>query len=292
MKNIKYILGLMTLSLITMSSCEKETMDYEGQDGLYFDVRWGAEWGDPENEWAHQYYTPIEFGQMVEASYDVHLRVKTTGTIKDYDRPFTVIVNKDSTNAIAGEDYDGLGEQYVIKAGETCAYIDFTMYRTERMADENVYIQLKLQPNEYFTLPFEDYGDSPGHWSPETVYTTNSDASVHKVVANNYLVQPGGWWGADTGGGTFGKFSLTKFRLMMELTDTTIDDYESMTIMPLGRANAISESLARYLLEQAAKGREYAVLDEDGTMMWCSYIEKMGGSNAWAAFTKPEDYYK
>ena len=78
----------------------------------------------------------------------------------------------------------------------------------------------------------------------------------------------------------------------MEITGTTIEDFESMTTMPQGRASAISEAFARYLLEQAAKGREYAVLDEDGTMMWCSYIEKIGGSNAWAAFTKPEDYYK
>lgn len=79
---------------------------------------------------------------------------------------------------------------------------------------------------------------------------------------------------------------------MMELTGTTVKDYESMTTMPNGRAMAISESLGRYLLEQAAKGREYAVLDEDGTMMWCMYVSSNGGSSAWSAFTKPEDYYK
>ena len=41
-----------------------------------------------------------------------------------------------------------------------------------------------------------------------------------------------------------------------------------------------------------AKSRETVILDEDGTMMYVSYVKTLGGSAAWAAGTKPEDYYK
>ena len=45
MKKFKYILLLVFLA--SFSACEKhELMDYEGLDGLYFDVQYGAEWGD------------------------------------------------------------------------------------------------------------------------------------------------------------------------------------------------------------------------------------------------------
>ena len=267
-------------------------MTYNGMDTIYFDVRYGSEWGDPEKEWAHQYYTPIEFGLLTQTDTTLSLRVRCTGTIKDYDRPFTVTINADSTNAIVGEDYTGFEEQHVIKAGEQYTYINLTVHRTERMAKENVYLQLQLHANEYFVLNFSDYGDLPTNWKPDTAYGSNTDASVHDVIANNFMVQPGGWWGSDLGGGLFGKFSPTKFCLMMELTNTEVSDYESMSTMPNGRAQAIGNALARYLLEQAAKGREYAVLDEDGTMMYCMGVTSLGGSNAWEAFTTPDEYYR
>ena len=295
MKTFRYIIGLIVLS--AFASCEKETMTFEGTDTLYFDVRWAInDWGDPEKQWAHQYYSPVEFGLINETDSTLQLRVRCTGTIKDYDRPFIVTVNADSTNAIAGEDYTGFEEQHVIKAGEQYTYVTLTMHRTKRMASENVYLQLQLHSNEYFTLNFPDYGDHPDNWDPETTYGSNQDASVHKVVANDYLVRPGGWYGLDTGYGLFGKFSPTKFRLMMEITNTEVADYESSqgagATMPSGRANAISDAFARYLLEQAAKGREYAVLDEDGTMMFCSYVTTLGGSQAWAPFTTLDEYYR
>ena len=289
MKTFRYIIGLIVLS--AFASCEKETMTFEGMDTLYFDVRWGSEWGDPEKEWAHQYYTPIEFGLMTEADTTLQLRVRCTGGIKDYDRPFTVTVNADSTNAIAGEDYTGFEEQHVIKAGEQWTYVTLAMHRTERMADEDVYLQLQLHANDYFALNFSNYGDHPDNWAPETVYGSNPDASVHKVVANDKLTRPDGWIGQN-GLGIFGDFSPTKFRLMMEITDTSIEDYANSTVMTMGRANAIGEEFGRYLLEQAAKGREYAVLDEDGTMMWVNAVTTLGGSQGWSSYTTLDEYYR
>lgn len=283
-------IGLMIVTLF--ASCEKEIMTYEGQDSLYFDVRWGAEWGDHETQWAHQYFTPVEFGKKNSATEALQLRVMATGTIKDYDRPFKVTVLADSTNAVAGEDYTGFSEEHVIKAGERFAYVDVVINRTERMERENVYLTFLLHANEHFTLPFTNFDDQESNWKPDTSYGKNTNAAMHKVVANNFMVQPDGWIGTDAGFGLFGKFSPKKFRLMMDLTGTDVADYASGETMPMSRAYSISEALARYLLEEAAKGREHAVLDEDGTMMFCMYVTNLGGSRAWQPFTKPEDYYK
>ena len=75
----------------SFTSCEKEIMDYEGVDGLYFDVRWGKDFRSPD-QWAHQYYTPVEFGAMTANTYTAQVRVTTSGTIKDYDRPFSITI--------------------------------------------------------------------------------------------------------------------------------------------------------------------------------------------------------
>ena len=208
MKKYIYLLGIMS---ILFTSCEQEIMTYEGEEAIYFDVRYGAAWGDPENQWAHQSYTAVEFGRLNGDSYTAQLRVKATGTIKDYDRPFQVTVLQDSTTAIAGTDYEILSSDLVIKAGETHAYIDVLINRTERMSEENVFLMLQLKENEHFTLRFSDYGDSAGHWTPETAYSTNTDASVHKLVINDLLVKPDGWIGTDAGLGLFGKYSAKKY---------------------------------------------------------------------------------
>lgn len=113
----------------SFTSCEKEIMDYEGVDGLYFDVRWGKDFRSPD-QWAHQYYTPVEFGAMTANTYTAQVRVTTSGTIKDYDRPFSITIGKDSTDAVAGRDYVDFSKDYVIKAGERYAYIDITFNLT------------------------------------------------------------------------------------------------------------------------------------------------------------------
>lgn len=301
MKKLIY-LSTITISLFTLSSCEKEIMSYEGQDGIYFDVRWGSNFRDPDTQWGHQYYTPIEFGNMTETSHTAQIRVTASGTIKDYDRPFTITIGKDSTNAIEGKDYEPFPMEYILKAGERYAYIDVTFNRTERMRTDTVTLQLQLQPNQYFTCPFTNYADNPMFDNPETTYGYNPDATVHKIVVTDMMTQPAGWWGSDSqlAPGLFGKWSQTKWLLLMEITGTTVEDYASRQAtdlpsgeitMPMTRAQVLSEQFARYLLEQAEKGREYAVIDEDGTMMYCSYVSTLNPS-AWSVGTRPEDYYR
>lgn len=291
MKRILSYIGTAIVA-VGLASCEKDIMTYQGEDGIYFDVRWGKEFREPD-QWAHQYYTPIEFGNMTDNSYTVQLRVAASGTIKDYDRPFSIEIGKDSTDAVAGRDYIDFDKEYVIKAGERYAYFDITFNRNKAMEGDTLTLQLKLIPNEHFTCPFTNYRDNTRYDLPETSYGYNYDATFHKIVVNDVMTKPGQWWGGDDGSGIFGRFSRKKFLLMMELTNTTIDDYANIQTMPLGRAQAIGEALGRYLLEQADKDNSgaYAVLDEDGTLMHCLAVNSIN-PNAWKFGDRPEDYFK
>ena len=294
MKKFGFAIMTAAMSFSLLASCEKELMSYEGEDGIYFDVRWGNE--AREGYWAHQYYTPVEFGAMDidVTTYDVRVRVTASGTPKDYDRPFSITIGADSTTAVAGEDYEAFPMDYVLKAGEQYAYIDIKMKRSEKMQKDTITLQLQLQPNEYFTCPFTNYADNPQSDPPQTGYGYNTNAEEHKIVVNDVMSRPDGWIGGynNSGTGIMGNFSPTKWRLMMEITDTNMADYASAETMPTARANVICDKFARYLLEQAALGREHAVLDEDGTMMWVNAITTIDPANAWQPFTTLDDYYR
>lgn len=289
-----FIIGFCALisGITLLSGCEKELMSYEGKDSIYFDVRRGASWIEP-SRWAHQFYTTVSFGNLVENEADMTLKVMTAGLIKDYDRAFTVTVNNDSTTAIMGSDFENFKKEYVIRSGETSAIVSFKVHRTTRMNGDTLQLQLQLHENEHFNLMYTNFGDYPHAYSPEInkKFDYNKDASIHNLFIYDVLSRPAVWSGNDvTGTGLFGKFSAKKFRLMMELSNTTIEDYKSTDVMPTVRQTAIGELMAKHLLEKAKA--KTPVIDEDGTMMWFMAINSLGGSDAWKPFTKWEDYNK
>lgn len=303
MKKIISLCALLNM-LFLGTGCEKKLMDYEGQECLYFDVRRGAS-HISSNMWGHQFYTDVSFGTTVDNEVDLVLGIAASGTIKDYDRPFRVIINNDSTTAANGTDFTGLEDEYMIKAGETRTEVRLKVHRTEQMYEDTLQLQLQLVSNQHFALKYDFYGDHPGAYQPDenVAFAKNKNASIHNLFFYDVLSMPrgadglttsGGWYGQDKGGngfGLFGNFSAKKFRLIMDLTGTTVADFTDKTVMPNPRAQAISQTVALYLLEMA-KSRDTVVLDEDGTMMYVSYVGNLGGSAAWNPFTKPEDYFK
>lgn len=279
------------ICLLALTGCEKELMTYEGKDCIYFDVRKGAEWID-KDLWSHEFYSTVSFGSTLDDDIPLSLKVQASGMPADYDREFSVVVAADSTELQSG-DFDGLASTYVIKAGETSTNIDLTFHRTEHMYGDTLLLQLQLVENEHFSLMYTDFGKAPEQYDPTSnpVFDYNHDASVHNIFVFDVMSRPKQWAGSNvTGIGSLGAFSAKKWKLIMELTGTTIDDFSSAKTMPSARMAAIGETLARYLIEKAI-ARE-PVLDEDGTMMYCNAVSTLGGSNAWAPFTTPEEYYQ
>lgn len=293
MKQYIHALSILCGGLLLFSACEKELMDYEGQDGLYFDVRRYPSHIE-QSKWPHQYYSTVEFGNLLVDDVEMNLKIMATGYAKDFDRAFKVIANPDSTTAVAGRDYANLTEECVIKAGENSATVSFTVHRTSEMDGDTLQLQLKIVENEFFTLPYTSFADGPSiPYEPDVniAFSYNKDASVHNIFMYDVLTRPDRWIGNDANGlGLWGRFSAKKYQLIMDLTGTTIEDFQTEATMPSARQQAIGEQMARYLLEKAAAHEP--VLDEDGTMMYFMAVQNLGGSAAWAPFTKPEDYYK
>lgn len=287
------------LNCLALAGCsEKEVMEYEGVDAIYFDVQYGASHGN-ENVWARQYYTHVSFGVIDETEVDVRMKVGIAGSVKDYDRPFRVEIVKDSTDAVPEEEYTGFVENHVIKAGENHTYVEVKIKKSERMMTDTAKIQFRLVPGEHFVLAFSDFGKIPGRWSDsQTDYSQNKDAAIHNVFADNRLQMPKGWGGTQY----FGEFSSVKYQYLLDVSGYTKAHFEQLGPMTQGgRARKIASKARVDLLDHFDQGcsrlqdgdpdgwQEW-ILDEKGTMMWLPGIE------AWNAKTTPEElvkqYYK
>ena len=280
MKKFKYILLLVFLA--SFSACEKhELMDYEGLDGLYFDVQYGAEWGDT-TVWAHQIYTAIAFGRTDDSEIEAELKVAIVGSVKNYDRPFQIKIVQDSTTLNTNE-YKLDKLDYVIPAGQNHTYIRIPIIKSDRMADETLQLQIALQPNEHFQLPISEVGEIPGRWTDTaTDWSTNFNPSIHNLFVNDILVKPAGWHNVQFGY----YYSIKKHALLLQIAKEKLglgrEDFENKTVMTAGRAKAIAAEVKPYLMEQYNLGREHWVLDEDGSMMYVYGV-------TWSEGTRPED---
>lgn len=280
MKKIIYLLAFTTL-LPLMGGCHKELMDYEGVDGLYFDAQYGAEWGDT-TVWAHQIYTLVGFGSADADELIARVKVAVAGSVKNFDRPFTLVVVKDSTTALEGEEFEFTQEKFYIPAGLNHTYVEMKFHKTARMGEKTLQLQLALQPNEYFTTPFSDVGVIPGRWKDvQTEYSTNIDPNIHNFFVNDILTKPVGWHNVQ-----FGTFSVKKYEILLRMAYENFGflktDFDDQGKMQAGRAAAIARVTSKFLRAQYELGREYWVLDEDGSMMYVAGVP-------WTAGTRPED---
>ncbi len=268
MKKVLYALTL-ALVIFCVTSCEKEVKDYDGREGVYFYVQYGAEWGDT-TIWANQSYTPVEFMNVSGDHYDVKLRVMTTGNIKDYDRTFKVTVDKDSTTAVEGVDYEPFDEFQVVKAGYHYADFMIRLKRNEGIQTEERALVLKLEPTDDFEIGINWWGDVPGLWASDG--GNDFDASMHKITMNDFLVRPARWIPAidyapgEAEGGLWGAFTRRKYDLICEKFNLTYDDFESEETMPNAKRTMIKDYFVNYLQELYDKGEP--VLEEDGRAMW------------------------
>lgn len=274
MKNIKYILSLLML-LPFISSCEKDIMDYEGVDGLYFDAQWDTNpnINTDTTKWIRQHYTLVNFAKEGGMELEAGAKIAISGSVKDYDRPISFKVVADSTTAIADEEYELLEEPY-IPAGKNHTYLKFKFKRTDRMIDETVKLQIQLLPNEHFTLPFVEVGYINGRFpnDAESEYSTYDHANVHNFFINNMLVKPAGWHNVQFGY----YYSTKKYELLLKLAYENFGwvnaDFEDRNKMQSGRAEAIARVARIFLMEQYRLGREYWILDEDGSMMYVAGV--------------------
>ncbi len=280
-------MGILMMLPVFFSCSEHEISYYDGRDAIYFDQQYGANFDTLRL--SHQNYSYVPFGVLSIRDSIVRVKVETAGYLRDYDRPFQIEVVADSTNAVEGVDYELPVTNPVIIAGQNSTYIPVIIHRTDHTELETVKLQLRLIPGEHFVCPFgpEGIGTMPKREHGGDVYTElglNADAAVHNIFSNMKLRKPEGW-----NPDYFGKFySEKKYELMLELSEAefgyTVFDFDKDPDLKMRvvRAPRVAKHVAAYLMEQYNKGRDYWVIDEDGTMMWLLGV-------SWEEGTRPED---
>lgn len=302
MKKTLYIIGAIILSVVSLTSCEEELMDYEGESALYFDVRLYPSHID-KKLWPHRLSTEVTFGNVMEDDLEVVIPVRTTGVSTDYDRPYKVEVVADSTTARLDIDFSDLQTDRVIKAGQTSDTIRFKAHRTDEIFEDTVRLQIRLLPNEHFITNFKEYGEPGSYFSYVTVggsqsskeFDVNADASIHNIFIYDTMTQPMGWWGsASSVPGIGGGFTAKKIRLMMKLCECDLSAFDTKYSMPSSRFTSYCEKLGRYLIEQAKLGPDHVVLENDGTLMWVSFCSSGDSRYRWGQGVTLDqvDFYK
>ena len=271
--------------LISMVSCEKELMDYQGENSIYFDVRRGKDFRD-SSFWARQYYTHVNFIEIVGDTFTLDLRVAISGPVTNYPRTFIVDVVEDSTTAVEGVNYD-FQREWVVPAGSHEARIKVNLYKQEDLEENPRTIMFRVQENENFTTNLNFDKELPGRdnlLEDEKKY--NSDPRFHTVELAFSIKKPEDWWGYDYPDSkiemdVFGAFTAKKYLLMLDVMGYT----ESMfceIIKSKDNAEVIGEIFARYLVQQFQKGEP--VLEKDGRLMWVQALQ--------VVYKNPWTYYQ
>lgn len=268
MKRMAYIIACLWI-IIGMTGCEKDLKDYDGLEGVYFYVQWGPEWGDTI-KWANQSYTPVEFVNIAGKTHDVKIRIMTTGGIKDYDRTFRLTVDRDSTTAEEGVEYEHFDENQVVKAGAFYTDVYIRTLRSGALSDEQKELRLKLEATADFEIGIPVWQQIASMWSSEGPKVF--DASRHIIRMNDFIVKPSKWIGGiydkpgDTESGRWGVFTEKKYRLICDQFTLIYEDFTTDERMPGAKQAVIQEHMANYL--QVLYDAKTPVLEDDGRLMW------------------------
>ncbi|MCC8173686.1 MAG: DUF4843 domain-containing protein [Odoribacter sp.] len=266
MKYIKYLIIVLTLTLFHVS-CEREMMDYEGPEGVYFAVQYGSSWG-VDATWPFMPYTPVEFFKLPGDEEIIELKVRCTGELKYYDRYFRVEVNPDSTDVELNVHYKPLPDRIIMSANSYETYIPVTLIRHSDFQKEEKRLGLKLIPTEGFTIVFEEWDAIP-NMTVGTVYW-EFDNTLHSLYITDFMVQPNIWIGSiDPEGfetGQWGAFSRKKLELMCEIFNLTYMDFSSTATMPSPFTTLIMNTVSKVLIEAFERGEP--ILEDDGRLMY------------------------
>ncbi|WEK33588.1 MAG: DUF4843 domain-containing protein [Candidatus Pseudobacter hemicellulosilyticus] len=271
--NWKLIRVAILLFWLPLAGCEKDLMDYEGVEGLYFAVQHGSP-SYSERSWPYQPYSPVEFTKLGKDTATVLVKLQITGPVKDYDRPYKVIVNPDSTTAQAGVHYLPLPENGVVAAGAINTYLPVTLILTPEMSTRVIDLGLKIVPNEHFGLSFTEWDMLPDMVQAPPPLPLEFDASLHTLRISNFIRQPTIWAGSvnasNQDAGSWGGFTTKKIQLMFTLFNLTYEDFMSAETMPLVLRNFIAQEGGMYLIKMFNAGTP--VLEDDGRLMFIGSV--------------------
>lgn len=253
MKKITYSISAL-LILITVVSCKKQLMTYEGLSDIYFNesARLPAYGGEVLTD-----STALSFSLSTVADSTVKIVVAVTGAPVDHDRTYSLVVNSLST-AVEGKHYTALPKTLTIKKNKLQDTIPVKFFRTTDLRTQTVSLVLDLKTNSNFINLMNNkvLNQLTGKVLSFVTY---------RIYVNDMLKKPSLWYD-----GYLGRFSQKKLNLILEVlkvTPTYLD-----TTVSLGEQAAYGSYLQRYLNDKKVAGQ--TIYEDDGTeMMMGQYVQ-------------------
>lgn len=264
-KNIAPILAAVAIGCAA-TSCEHDSLDlYSGPKALIyiqelstFDI-----YGNPVG---YRDHTDVDYANVDPAfrQWTVSFQVKLSGEVADYDRPYSIRIEKDSTTAVEGEDFDLEQNEFTIKAGQASDVVRVLLHRTDRIKLEQIRVSFLLEPNEHFTIDIPEFKTSAS-WSAQTPMM---DATRYYITASEFYRCPDQWhsWSLED---YFGKYTPKKFAVVNSVFGWTPQDWKDAgwpnSKINYGRREFWGSEFERYLQKMADEGTPER--EVDGSLM-------------------------
>lgn len=259
-----HIIAFASILALALASCNEDAIDTFDREecGIYF-----------------QYGGPQTVGGSVEVYYDslyfsfslcspeikdttLYTMVKTMGNVKDYDRPFTLTFNKETTTAVEGTHFTIDQSACVIPAGQSKAKVGITLHRAEDLLNNEVSLYLKLEDNEHFKVYFTT--QNKYNYFGYTDQTIRADEFVFAFGESYY--EPFYWMFAEE---FLGPWSIAKFQYFNTTLGINPADWDTAgseeSKVSYSRMAIYASILQKAL--QAAANSGNPVLDSDGSFM-------------------------
>lgn len=238
-----YIVCLILLGVL-QAGCRENIEEYSGIAGIYFAM--SIEHGGLDD--SKQDYTSasdIPFAVDERKDTVLQVRAKIIGEVVGHDRVVSirVVPQEDSeTEAKEGTDFEPLLDAYYVKANEVYANIPIHFYKKSDLKDKERVLELELLPSKDFDTPMAKWL-RPGSSDKEGI-----DVLHHTItISDKWIKLPG------FNEYYFGTYSEKKNRLMCELFNLTLKDFEKT--MTAVRCRTLAIKLDQYLKEQEANGK-------------------------------------
>lgn len=243
-----YLACVICLCGLILGSCEKDLLVYNGGSGIYFDnneilhdtisISWGMKPGDVKEQ-------------------TLTLNVELYGTVKPYDRKFSIEVIADANDTLRAEegvDYKSFPTEYVMKAGAAEASIDVPLLRREDLSEKPRRFTIRLIENDELQFLY-------GRLTAVDSVNYRELDYQRVIIMDEDFPRPDWWY--RYGESRFGEFSQTKASLICDVMGIDREEWMKMQ----GRVTAGYLSYVGKYMHQYLQNQEEPILDEDGEPM-------------------------
>ena len=263
MKKIVYLICIFLVTLVSVSSCNKDVELYSGcKSGIFIQQVYSTDiYGNPLSYRDSSSYSFANAREDVKSGI-VRIYIRSIGEVVNYDRPY-VLKAAEGTTAVEGEDYDLSENELVIKANQSIDTLNVKLLRTPKLRNQTMRLKLELVPNEYFETPITEYKNSSS-WS--------TDGNMHSAISyiinfNERYSEPYYWtWYFNE---YFGPFTVNKYLTLNEYMGWTGSDWSNAGMtgqkIQYGKLDYFARYFKKYLQQKADEGDP--ILDDDGSYM-------------------------